>query len=137
MPPIWLTVIAWIWISLAFSTSGVIAFDIFGRGYRQQMGVMDAVYPITATAVPEMAMASAHRTSWSDRVRTDRSRSGGLRSRHGLDGRDGRDIRQPPRRPATDATGPSGRIELPLRLLIWNDGEHTILGYEDPRDLAG
>lgn len=97
MPPIWLTVIAWIWIGLAFSTSFVIAFDIFVRGHRQQMGVMDAVYPITAlylgplllvlywrwgrntpdrrryriasggasamnqmTAVPEMAMASAH-----------------------------------------------------------------------------
>jgi uncharacterized protein (DUF302 family) len=28
-------------------------------------------------------------------------------------------------------------IELPPRLLIWNDREHTILGYEDPRDLAG
>jgi uncharacterized protein (DUF302 family) len=28
-------------------------------------------------------------------------------------------------------------IELPLRLLIWNEGEHTVLGYNDPRDLAG
>jgi uncharacterized protein (DUF302 family) len=28
-------------------------------------------------------------------------------------------------------------IELPLRLLIWNEGEHTMLGYNDPRDLEG
>jgi uncharacterized protein (DUF302 family) len=27
-------------------------------------------------------------------------------------------------------------IELPLRLLIWSDGERTMLGYNDPRDLA-
>jgi hypothetical protein len=97
MPSIWLTGFAWIWISVAFITSGVVAFDIFVRGNRQQMGVMEAVYPITAlylgplalalywrwgrntpdrrrvqipprraaamlqaTAMPEMAMASAH-----------------------------------------------------------------------------
>jgi uncharacterized protein (DUF302 family) len=27
-------------------------------------------------------------------------------------------------------------IELPLRLLVWNEGEHTMVGYNDPRDLA-
>jgi hypothetical protein len=42
MPSIWLTGgIAWIWINVAFITSGVVAFDIFVRGHRQQMGVMD------------------------------------------------------------------------------------------------
>jgi hypothetical protein len=60
MPPIWLTVIAWIWISLAFSTSGVIAFDTFGRGHRQQMGVMDAVYPITALYLGPLALVLYH-----------------------------------------------------------------------------
>jgi Domain of unknown function (DUF4396) len=48
MPPTWLTVIAWISLGLAFITCALILFDIFGRGHRQQMGVMDAVYPITA-----------------------------------------------------------------------------------------
>ena len=27
-------------------------------------------------------------------------------------------------------------IELPLRLLLWNNGEQTLLGYNDPRDLS-
>jgi uncharacterized protein (DUF302 family) len=27
-------------------------------------------------------------------------------------------------------------IELPLRMLVWNDGEHTRVGYNDPRDLS-
>ena len=27
-------------------------------------------------------------------------------------------------------------IELPLRMLVWNDGEQTMLGYNDPRDLS-
>lgn len=27
-------------------------------------------------------------------------------------------------------------IELPLRLLVWDDGNQTIVGYDDPRDLA-
>jgi uncharacterized protein (DUF302 family) len=27
-------------------------------------------------------------------------------------------------------------IELPLRLLVWDDGNQTIVGYNDPRDLA-
>jgi hypothetical protein len=56
MPSIWLTGIAWIWISVAFITSGVVAFDIFGRGHRQQMGVMDAVYPITALYLGPLAL---------------------------------------------------------------------------------
>jgi uncharacterized protein (DUF302 family) len=28
-------------------------------------------------------------------------------------------------------------IELPLRMLVWREGERTLLGYEDPRALAG
>jgi uncharacterized protein (DUF302 family) len=27
-------------------------------------------------------------------------------------------------------------IELPLRVLVWNDGDQTIVGYQDPRDLS-
>lgn len=48
MPPDWLTVIAWIWLGVAFITSGMILFDIFVAGHRRQMGVMEAVHPITA-----------------------------------------------------------------------------------------
>ena len=48
MPPTWLTIIAWISLALAFATAGLIIYDLFGRGYRQQMAVMNAVWPVTA-----------------------------------------------------------------------------------------
>ena len=28
-------------------------------------------------------------------------------------------------------------IELPLRMLVWEEGEGALLGYNDPRELAG
>jgi hypothetical protein len=56
MPSVGLTVIAWIWLGAAFITSGVIAFDIFVRGDRQSMGVMDAVYPVTALYLGPLAL---------------------------------------------------------------------------------
>jgi Domain of unknown function (DUF4396) len=46
--PSWLTVVAWIWLIVGFASACLILFDIFVRGHRQQMAVMDAVYPITA-----------------------------------------------------------------------------------------
>ena len=48
MAPTWLTVVAWIYISLCFICAGVIAYDIVVRGRRQPMGVMNFVFPITA-----------------------------------------------------------------------------------------
>jgi hypothetical protein len=56
MPPEWVTVIAWIWLGVAFITSGVILYDIFVAGHRQQMGVMEAVYPITALYLGPLAL---------------------------------------------------------------------------------
>ena len=55
MPPEWLTVIAWIWLRVAFITSGLILFDIFVGGHRQQMGMMEPVYPITALYIGPLA----------------------------------------------------------------------------------
>ena len=48
MPPTWLTVIAWVALALAFATAALIVFDIYGRGHRQKMAVMEAVWPVTA-----------------------------------------------------------------------------------------
>jgi uncharacterized protein (DUF302 family) len=28
-------------------------------------------------------------------------------------------------------------IELPLRMLVWREGENVLLGYRDPRELSG
>jgi hypothetical protein len=44
----WLEVFAWTGLVLGFASSLLVAWDIFARGYRQQMGIMDAVWPITA-----------------------------------------------------------------------------------------
>lgn len=48
MAPAWLGVVAWITIASGFATAAVILYDIFGRGNRQRMHVMEAVWPITA-----------------------------------------------------------------------------------------
>jgi hypothetical protein len=48
MPPTWLTVIAWISLAAAFATAAAILWAIFGRGRRQKMWIMEAVWPVTA-----------------------------------------------------------------------------------------
>ena len=48
MVPTWLTVLSWVSIALALLCAVFILYDIFGRGYRQQMGIMEAVWPVTA-----------------------------------------------------------------------------------------
>lgn len=48
MPPVWLTILGWVSLAFAFLNAGVIVYDIYGRGYRQKMAVMEAVWPITA-----------------------------------------------------------------------------------------
>jgi hypothetical protein len=104
MAPIWLTTVAWIYLSVCFVCAGVLAYDIFINQRRQPMGVMDAVFPITAlyfgpfalafywrwarvprraTAVgqradvemPMMAMARTMKTAPSESQSTDESKS--------------------------------------------------------------
>ncbi|WP_432573173.1 DUF4396 domain-containing protein [Kineococcus sp. SYSU DK005] len=48
MPPTWLTVLSWTALTAAFASAAVILWDTYGRGHRQQMRVMEAVWPITA-----------------------------------------------------------------------------------------
>lgn len=57
MAPIWLTIVAWIYLSVCFVCAGVLAHDIFINGKRQPMGVMDAVFPITALYFGPFALA--------------------------------------------------------------------------------
>lgn len=47
-PPTWLEALSWASLAVAFATAAVILFDVFARGHRQKMPIMDAVYPITA-----------------------------------------------------------------------------------------
>lgn len=48
MPPDWLEAIAIISLVVALACAALIVWDVFGRGYRQPMTVMEAVWPITA-----------------------------------------------------------------------------------------
>jgi hypothetical protein len=48
MAPDWLTSVAWLYLGICFLCAGVIAYDIGVNRRRQAMGVMNAVYPITA-----------------------------------------------------------------------------------------
>jgi Domain of unknown function (DUF4396) len=48
VPPTWLTVLAWISLAAGFSSAAAVLYDIYGRGLRQPMRVMEAVWPITA-----------------------------------------------------------------------------------------
>ena len=48
MPPIWLTALAWVSLASAFVCAGLIAGDIYVRGYRQHVAIMEVVWPLTA-----------------------------------------------------------------------------------------
>jgi hypothetical protein len=48
VPPPWLTVLAWVALGVAFASAAWILLDLHGRGYRQPMGVMEVVWPVTA-----------------------------------------------------------------------------------------
>jgi hypothetical protein len=47
MPAPWLVTVAWIALGVGFASAIVIAADIFLRGYRLKMPIMEAVWPIT------------------------------------------------------------------------------------------
>jgi hypothetical protein len=50
-----LTVIAWAALAAACATALLIVYDLYGRGYRQTMAVMEAVWPITALYLGPLA----------------------------------------------------------------------------------
>lgn len=47
-PPQWLEVLGWISLIAAFASAAYILYDIYIRRYRQQMTIMEVVYPVTA-----------------------------------------------------------------------------------------
>jgi hypothetical protein len=48
MPPTWLTAVAWTSLVLAVATAALVLWDTYGQGRRQQMRIMEAVWPVTA-----------------------------------------------------------------------------------------
>jgi hypothetical protein len=57
MAPVWLTVVAWFYLSVCFCSAGVIAYDIAFNHRRQPMVVMNFVFPITALYLGPLALA--------------------------------------------------------------------------------
>jgi hypothetical protein len=58
MPPTWLTALAWFALAVGFASAAWIAFDIYGRGYRQHMAIMEAVWPVTGLYFGPAAVAA-------------------------------------------------------------------------------
>ena len=56
MTPLWLTVVSWVSLGVAFLCASLILYDLFGRGYRQHMWIMEAVWPITALYFGPLAL---------------------------------------------------------------------------------
>jgi hypothetical protein len=57
MAPTWLTTVAWFYLGVCFVCTAAVTYDIFFNRRRQPMGVMDAVYPITALYFGPFALA--------------------------------------------------------------------------------
>jgi hypothetical protein len=57
MAPTWLTAVAWVYLSICFVCAGIIGYDVTVNRRRQPMGVMNAVYPITALYFGPLALA--------------------------------------------------------------------------------
>jgi hypothetical protein len=57
MAPVWLTVVAWLYLSVCLCCAGIIAYDIAVNHRRQPMGVMNFVFPITALYFGPFALA--------------------------------------------------------------------------------
>ena len=57
MPPGWLTIFAWLYLSVCFTCAMVIAYDVVFNHRHQQMGVMNFVFPITALYFGPFALA--------------------------------------------------------------------------------
>lgn len=58
MPALWLTALSWAALAVAFASAAWIGYDIYGRGYRQHMRVMEAVWPVTALYFGPAAVAA-------------------------------------------------------------------------------
>lgn len=48
MAPHWLHILARVGLALGFASTLTVAYDIFARGYRQRMAIVDVVWPVTA-----------------------------------------------------------------------------------------
>lgn len=60
-PPSWLVVLSWLSLAVAGICALAILVDLYGRGRRQQMRVMEAVWPISALYLGPLALLGYRR----------------------------------------------------------------------------
>lgn len=84
----WLVVLSWVAVAVAVAAAVDILIDIYGRGYRQKMPIMQAVWPVTALYFGPAA-------SWAYR-RFGRPNSSKWQAEHGRD--------EPPDKPGWAST---------------------------------
>lgn len=56
MPTFWLVMLAWFSLGIAFLSAALILVDVYLGGFRQQMGIMEAVWPVTALYFGPLAL---------------------------------------------------------------------------------
>ena len=56
MPAAELTIIAWVALALAFACAALMLVDIYALGHRQQMRIMEIVWPVTALYLGPLAV---------------------------------------------------------------------------------
>jgi hypothetical protein len=56
VPPVWLTLLSWAALAAGVASAAVVLVDVRGRGFRQRMPVMEAVWPITALYLGPVAL---------------------------------------------------------------------------------
>ncbi len=78
MAPGWLTIIAWLYLSICFVCAGAIAYDIALNHRHQQMGVMNFVFPITALYFGPLALALYWRWGRAAHTTTSPSSAAGI-----------------------------------------------------------
>lgn len=54
--PGWLTPVSWFFVGIALLSAALIAYDVGGRGHRQPIVAMDAVWPITGLYLGPLAI---------------------------------------------------------------------------------
>ena len=61
MIPGWLTAVSWAFVGLTLLCAAAILYDVYGRGYRQRVRAMEAVWPITALYLGPLALPAYYR----------------------------------------------------------------------------
>lgn len=80
VPPSWLEIIGWISLVVAFASLLIILFDIYKRGHRQHMKIMEAVYAITALYFGPFALWFYYKYGRATSIETMRGQQHGAQS---------------------------------------------------------